>query len=82
MKQWCGRHGVDFDGDDANETYAAAQSTMLTGTSKLILTKYAYDSYNRLYLVTDNDDKDTATFFDDAGRRTHVVENYDPNTCT
>ena len=77
-----GTANVDFDGDDANETYAAAQSGMLTGTSKLILTKYTYDVYSRPYLVTDNNDKDTATFFDDAGRRTHVVENYDPNTCT
>jgi len=54
----------------------------LIGCPNVELRKYAYDSYNRLYLVTDNDDKDTATFFDDAGRRTHVVENYDPNTCT
>ena len=64
-------------GTDSSYTYVAGTPPTPNTSDDVLVSKTEYDAPGRPYLTTDNLGRKSRAFFDDLGRVTHSVENWD-----
>jgi len=69
-------------GTDSSYSYVASTPPTPNSSDAVLVSKVEYDNAGRSYLSTDNLGRKTRVFYDDLGRVTHTVENWDGSLTT